>query len=207
MLTLELSPLCSEISGNIIDQSHPLHGKSIAGSILCIPSGRGSCTASQVLLELILNKKAPKALVLRDRDGLVSVGALVAEAMFPEATVLDIVQLSDFTGLLKEDPPAFGQVLEDGSIVFGDNKEEVRKMALDISSSLDGSIKNRKLELTAEEEAMIASAETDAELRAFDCIIRYARIVSENPNYIDVEKAHIDGTILYIFRRPYLLFT
>ena len=60
-----------EETGIVIDTTHPLHGVDISGSILCLPSGRGSCTASQVLLELILNEKAPKALVLRDRDGLV----------------------------------------------------------------------------------------------------------------------------------------
>ena len=84
-----------ETTGIVIDTSHPLHGQCVKDTILCLPSGRGSCTASQVLLELILNHKAPKAIVLRDRDGLVCVGAIIAQIVFPEETsnVPNIVQL------------------------------------------------------------------------------------------------------------------
>ena len=49
------------IDGTVIDLHHPLHGQSIAGKVLAIPNGRGSCTGSQVLLELLLNGTAPKA--------------------------------------------------------------------------------------------------------------------------------------------------
>ena len=107
-------------TGVVIDTTHPLHGICVAGSILCLPSGRGSCTASQVLLELVLNGKAPKALVLRDRDGLICVGALVAQSVFPEYKILDIIQVEDYSWLLENDPK-YGQVLVDGSIVFGSN--------------------------------------------------------------------------------------
>lgn len=53
------------LTGVIIDVSHPLHDKCISNKVLCIPSGRGSCTGSQVLLELILNGVAPRAILLR----------------------------------------------------------------------------------------------------------------------------------------------
>ena len=43
------------VSSTIIDHHHPLHGRSIAGKVLAIPNGRGSCTGSQVMLELLLN--------------------------------------------------------------------------------------------------------------------------------------------------------
>ena len=109
-----------EKTGIVIDHSHPLYGQSVAGSILCLPSGRGSCTASQVMLELILNNKAPKALILRDRDGLVSVGALVARAIFPDSNVLDIIQIENYQTFL-EQKPRFGRVLDNGSVVLGDS--------------------------------------------------------------------------------------
>ena len=67
-----------ERTGIVIDTSHPLCGENVSNTILVLPSGRGSCTASQVLLELILNRLSPRALILRDRDGLICVGALVA---------------------------------------------------------------------------------------------------------------------------------
>ena len=33
-------------SGEVIDRHHPLSGQSLAGRVLAIPSGRGSCTGS-----------------------------------------------------------------------------------------------------------------------------------------------------------------
>ena len=49
-----------------------------------MPSGRGSCTGSQVMLELILNKKAPRAIILRDVDSILCTGAVIAEEFFGE---------------------------------------------------------------------------------------------------------------------------
>ena len=69
-------------TGNVIDQSHPLHNQNISNKILVMPSGRGSCTGSQVMLELILNKKAPRAIILRDVDSILCTGAVIAEEFF-----------------------------------------------------------------------------------------------------------------------------
>jgi predicted aconitase with swiveling domain len=178
------------ITGVVIDQSHPLHGISVAGTILCLPSGRGSCTASQVLLELILNKMAPKALIIRDRDGLVCVGALIAQSVFPEAKVLDIIQADDYTGLLQA-KPKFGQILADGSLVMGPSEAEVSKVAVDASQSLSRA--SAEFEMTEEEQAMLDATQTEAEWRAAQCLIRYGHIVADTPTYVNVEKAHIDG--------------
>ena len=69
-------------SGEVIDRHHPLSGQSLAGRVLAIPSGRGSCTGSSVMLELLLNGPAPAALVLAEPDEILSLGALVAEHVF-----------------------------------------------------------------------------------------------------------------------------
>lgn len=189
-----------EKTGIVIDQSHPLHGHCVAGSILVLPSGRGSCTASQVMLELILNKKNPVALVLRDRDALVSVGALVAEAVFPEANVLDVIQVDDFKTLV-EKKPIYGQVIDNGSVAFGDTVSEVAKIAKESSSTVEtqSNENETQLVLSEEEQSMLSSAETEAERRAFECVIRYAHILSDSPTYIDAKKAHIDGKTVSTF--------
>ncbi|KAL3938606.1 MAG: hypothetical protein SGBAC_006523 [Bacillariaceae sp.] len=181
-----------EKTGIVIDHSHPLYGKSVAGSILCLPSGRGSCTASQVMLELILNKKAPKALILRDRDGLVSVGALVAQAIFPDSNVLDIIQIEDYPALL-EQKPSLGRVLENGSVLFGESVEEIEEAAEFDSTDKADAKQGSDSALTIEEKEMMDACQTEAERRAMECIIKYAYIVSDHPKYIDVKKAHIDG--------------
>eukprot|EP00581_Thalassiosira_minuscula_P002860 CAMPEP_0183738050 /NCGR_PEP_ID=MMETSP0737-20130205/53680_1 /TAXON_ID=385413 /ORGANISM="Thalassiosira miniscula, Strain CCMP1093" /LENGTH=657 /DNA_ID=CAMNT_0025972497 /DNA_START=5 /DNA_END=1975 /DNA_ORIENTATION=+ len=70
------------ISGIVIDRTHPLHGTCVTDKILVIPSGRGSCTGSQVMLELILNGKGPSAIVTREVDSILCTGAVVAEEFF-----------------------------------------------------------------------------------------------------------------------------
>ncbi|QLC73890.1 DUF521 domain-containing protein [Pseudomonas sp. LPB0260] len=69
-------------SGEVIDRHHPLSGRVIAGRVLAIPSGRGSCTGSSVLLELILNGHGPAALVVAQPEEILSLGVLVAQALF-----------------------------------------------------------------------------------------------------------------------------
>jgi predicted aconitase/predicted aconitase with swiveling domain len=183
-----------EETGVVIDKNHPLAGKCVSDTILCLPSGRGSSTASQVLLELILNRKAPRALILRDRDGQVCVGAIVAQSMFPEADVLDIVQVDDYSNLLSV-KPEYGQVLLDGSVIFGNDPDEIEETALTYSQGNLTGISRASLDvaLTDEEQEMLDSAQSEAERRAAECVIRYGHITSDYPTYIDVSNAHIDG--------------
>ena len=86
------------VTGVVIDERHSLCGRRITDTILAIPSGRGSCTASQIVLELVLNGTAPKAIILRDRDAVVAVGALVAREFF-DATPPLILACTDFDAL------------------------------------------------------------------------------------------------------------
>ncbi|HCQ59174.1 MAG TPA: hypothetical protein DIU10_14915, partial [Sulfitobacter sp.] len=69
-------------SGKVIDAHHPLCGQSLAGKIVLMPTSRGSCTGSGVLLELALNGHAPAALVFREAEDILTLGALIAGKMF-----------------------------------------------------------------------------------------------------------------------------
>jgi hypothetical protein len=59
-------------TGCIIDVHHPLHGTCITGAILMMPSTRGSCTGSGVILDLALTGRAPAALIFREPEDVVS---------------------------------------------------------------------------------------------------------------------------------------
>ena len=61
---------------------HPLHGVCLTGGILMMPSSRGSCTGSGVLLDLILTGRAPAALVFSEAEDVLTLGALIAAEMF-----------------------------------------------------------------------------------------------------------------------------
>jgi len=53
-------------TARVIDARHPLHGVSLAGAVLVMPTSRGSCSGSGVLLDMALNGRAPAALVFRE---------------------------------------------------------------------------------------------------------------------------------------------
>jgi predicted aconitase/predicted aconitase with swiveling domain len=69
-------------TGSVIDVHHPLHGVCLTGGILMMPSSRGSCTGSGVLLDLILTGRAPAALVFSEAEDVLTLGALIAAEMF-----------------------------------------------------------------------------------------------------------------------------
>jgi predicted aconitase with swiveling domain len=68
-------------TGEIIDRRHPLSGKIIAGRVLSIPFGRGSCSASGVLLEAIHHGTAPAAIVVSRIDPILGLGAILGDEL------------------------------------------------------------------------------------------------------------------------------
>lgn len=69
-------------SGRIIDPRHPQHGRNVAGRVLVLPRGRGSSSASSVLLEAVRLGTAPVAIVTRETDGILALGAAVARELY-----------------------------------------------------------------------------------------------------------------------------
>jgi cis-L-3-hydroxyproline dehydratase len=80
-------------SGRVIDVHHPLCGQSVAGKVLCIPSGRGSCSGSLVIFELLMNGHAPAALVFRHKETILTLGVLIAGELFQRG--IPVVQLDE----------------------------------------------------------------------------------------------------------------
>jgi predicted aconitase with swiveling domain len=69
-------------TGALIDTHHPQRGALLPGRILVMPSGRGSSSSSYVLAETIRAGTAPAAIVLRDTDGIIALGAIVARELY-----------------------------------------------------------------------------------------------------------------------------
>jgi cis-L-3-hydroxyproline dehydratase len=66
----------------VIDVHHALHGVVLAGSILMMPTSRGSCSGPGVLLDMASNGRAPVALGFSDAEDILTLGASVAAEMF-----------------------------------------------------------------------------------------------------------------------------
>ena len=69
-------------TGRIIDRSHPDLGTSVTGRILVMPGGRGSSSSSSVLAEAIRCGTGPAGIILSIPDPILTVGALVAQALY-----------------------------------------------------------------------------------------------------------------------------
>jgi predicted aconitase/predicted aconitase with swiveling domain len=69
-------------TGVIIDIHHPNCGEQLSGKIVLMPTSRGSCSGSGVLLQLAQNGNAPAALIFRENEDILTLGAMIAERLF-----------------------------------------------------------------------------------------------------------------------------
>ena len=72
-----ISPATSEV----VLAGHPQRGERIAGSILVLPQPIGSSSSASVILELLYQGLAPRALILGVPDAILPIGVLVARQM------------------------------------------------------------------------------------------------------------------------------
>ncbi|OAL55151.1 DUF521-domain-containing protein [Pyrenochaeta sp. DS3sAY3a] len=89
-----------QVTGEVIDRSHPLVRQCLKDKILAIPGGRGSCSGSATILELILNGNGPRALIFERANEILAVGLFVAEEMFGRNIPMLIVDPEDFQTVL-----------------------------------------------------------------------------------------------------------
>ena len=59
-------------TGVIIDNHHPNCGEELSGKIVLMPTSRGSCSGSGVLLQLAQNGKAPAAIIFRESEDILT---------------------------------------------------------------------------------------------------------------------------------------
>lgn len=174
-------------SGTVIDQHHPLSGESIAGKVLAIPSGRGSCTGSSVLLELILNGHAPAALVFSENEEILTLGVVVAATMFEHS--LPVIRVSR---------EAFAQL---GGArharIDGDSLELFQQQPVDNwqpSTAVPLGNVDAALALSPFDQALIAGEHGKAAQVAMQMLLSMARLQGAT-EFIDIRQAHIDGCI------------
>jgi predicted aconitase with swiveling domain len=69
-------------TGRVIDVHHPQLGVMVTGRVLVMPSGRGSSSSSSVLVESIHAGTGPVAIVMREPDPIIALGAIVVRELF-----------------------------------------------------------------------------------------------------------------------------
>jgi predicted aconitase with swiveling domain len=88
------------VTGRIVEVGHPQHGAVVTGRILVMPSGRGSSSSATVLAEAIRLGTGPAGIVLRERDDIVVVGALVAAELYGIVVPIVVVDEGTYIGIV-----------------------------------------------------------------------------------------------------------
>ena len=176
-------------SGEVIDRHHPLSGQSLAGRVLAIPSGRGSCTGSSVMLELLLNGPAPAALVLAEPDEILSLGALVAEHVFDVQLPVLCIGHAAFAELERH-TDAIARIDGERLQLFTDAPDDDwRATPIAHNDAHSGSIV-----LSERDRAILAGEHGKAAQVAMQLVLRMAELQGAR-ELLDVTQAHIDGCI------------
>ena len=165
-------------NGVIIDAHHPQHGKSLAGKFVLMPTSRGSCSGSGVLLDLAMNSLAPAALVFHEEEDILTLGALIATLMFDRPVAVVRLPAAEYE-LLGTKPQAA--------------LSKDRLTADGLSLALP-SLSEDNLELTEHERAMLDGSHGLAVKRAMQTICTMASVQGAT-KLVEVSRAHIDGCI------------
>ncbi|PBJ03679.1 aconitase X [Pseudomonas sp. ACN5] len=175
-------------TGEVIDRHHPLSGQHLAGRVLAIPSGRGSCTGSSVLMELISNGHAPAALVLAEADEILTLGVLVAQTIFARSLPVLCIGREAFAALRGQ---AFARV-ENTTLSLFDHLPGDAWQALD--SPLPDTDSIASIRLTEHDRALLDGRHGKAAQMAMQIVLRMAELQGAD-QLVDVTQAHIDGCI------------
>ncbi|MEM7112087.1 MAG: DUF126 domain-containing protein [Chloroflexota bacterium] len=86
-------------TGEITDRRHPQSGGIVSGQVLILPTGRGSSSASSILLEAIKAETAPTAIITAEVDGILTLGAVVAQEIYGQAPPVVVLSAADYTAV------------------------------------------------------------------------------------------------------------
>ncbi|EPX78214.1 cis-3-hydroxy-L-proline dehydratase [Litoreibacter arenae] len=165
-------------TGTVIDAHHDLHGQSLAGKIVLMPTSRGSCSGSGVLLQLALNGRAPAALIFREDEEVLTLGAVIASHMFDRTVGVARLAASNYDNLRSRK-----------SARLQGNMLAAEQFSIDLHR-----VTQTDLELTPADKAMLAGDQGRSVALAMEVICAMAASQGAE-RLIDVTRGHIDGCI------------
>lgn len=166
-------------SAFVIDEHHPAYRAELNGRVVMMPTTRGSCSGSGVMLELMLNGNAPAALIFSEAEDVATLGALIGAEMFGQVLPVLRVPAADFARLARA--PHLS-VTEDA--ITG---EGIHLPIADLPDSA--------LTLSDGDELILAGLDGEAPALAMRIICVMARLQGAT-RLTDVTRGHIDGCIL-----------
>ncbi|KAK3185953.1 hypothetical protein K4F52_005176 [Lecanicillium sp. MT-2017a] len=171
-------------TGKILDLHHPLKGTEIDGRVLAIPCGRGSCSASGAIVELLLNRCAPAALIFHRLEEILTLGVLIAKELF-EASI-PVVLLEDADAWSALSHADIVSITADALEIVANDGEKLRL-------SLNSAGKDQ-VQLSGTDREMIAGKHGEATRIAMEMIVSFAAMQGAR-SLTDVSQVHIDACV------------
>ena len=166
-------------TGVVIDAHHHLHGQSVAGRIVLMPTSRGSCSGSSVLLALALKGHAPAALIFREDEEILTLGAVITSRMFDKTVGVARLSASDYIALSSEKAAR----MRDGRLTAEGISFDLHKVS------------GGDLELTSSDRSKLDGDQGKAVALAMDVVCAVAASQGAK-RLVDVSRGHIDACIL-----------
>jgi predicted aconitase with swiveling domain len=86
-------------TGEVIDRRHDCSGRIVTGRVFVYPWGKGSSTASAILLESIRLGTAPAAIVNCATDPIAALGSIIADELYGRCVPIVVLGEEDFRSL------------------------------------------------------------------------------------------------------------
>ena len=166
-------------TGRIIDIHHPNHGSFISKKFLLMPTSRGSCSGSGVLLQLAQSELAPAALIFHETEEILTLGAIVADKLFDKQVAVLRVSKEIYNDLAMADTAEIFR----NKLMFGSKIISLTKLNIGT------------LNLSAEDQSILKGERGTAQQVAMETICKMARLQNAK-ELIGITKGHIDGCIL-----------
>lgn len=164
-------------AARIIDEHHPAYRAELNGRVVMMPTSRGSCSGSGVILDMMLSGLAPAALIFSEAEDVATLGALIGAEMFGRSLPVLRVSPDDFARLAQAK-----RLMVTQDAILGDG------ISLPITDPAQTA-----LTLSPDDQAMLAG--DDAVATAMRIVVKAAHLQGAAA-LTDVTRGHIDGCIL-----------
>ncbi|KAF9765331.1 hypothetical protein IL306_002418 [Fusarium sp. DS 682] len=181
-------------TSEVIDRHHPLCVEHIQNTVLAIPGGRGSCTGSGVMLELLLNGKAPEAIIFERREDILTLGVMIAEEVFDQSIPVVVLNKEDFRHLLRFNGHRIH--VDDGYVSTHPLSKHRNCSAIDPESGLilETTPALEGIKLSTLDQELLRGDFGEASRVAIRIVLRMAHLLGAT-RLMDVTQVHVDGCV------------
>ncbi|KXT06206.1 hypothetical protein AC578_1393 [Pseudocercospora eumusae] len=172
-------------SGEIVDRHHPLSGSIVRDRILVLPSGRGSCSGSVAMLEMLLNGNAPAALIFTSHEEILIAGVIVAQILFGKQ--IPVYSMDELDAKMLHNG---ANAKVEGEILF----IEASQVRLQSLLAKDVNTSRSRLQLSANDLKTLDGSYGQAKAVAMKIVAKFAALQGAT-ELIDIAQAHIDSCV------------